>query len=195
MSDLMQKLAISKKIMDKHNETPRGQVQGSVNLNENVNTTYNIPQEVMNQPQQPVVQQSVTMNQPVSVDAIKNSKLPDEIKKLMMENPIVQPQMGGPVLSDEIIEGASRLMGQNGSSQIQQPVQGQSKGQNVLENTDLKQMIRDVVRDTVRDVVKEELQNAGLLSESSQKTNETLSLRVGKHIFDGKVLKIRKVKQ
>lgn len=198
MSDLMQKLAISKKIMDKHNQTPRGQVQGNINLNENANTTYNIPQEVIDQPQQsqqPVVQQSVTMNQPVSVDAIKNSKLPDEIKKLMMENPIAQPQMGGPVLSDEIIEGASRLMGQNGSSQIQQPVQGQSKGQNVLENTDLKQMIRDVVRDTVRDVVKEELQNAGLLSESSQKTNETLSLRVGKHIFDGKVLKIRKVKQ
>lgn len=195
MSDLMQKLAISKQIMDKHKETPRGQSQGNINLNENVNATYNIPQEVMNQPQQPVVQQSVTMNQPVSEDAIKNSKLPDEIKKLMMENPIAQPQMGGPVLSDDIIEGATRLMGQNGNGQIQQPVQGQSKGQNVLENSDLKQMIRDVVRDTVRDVVKEELQNAGLLSESSQKTNETLSLRVGKHIFEGKVLKIKKVKQ
>ena len=35
-------------------------------------------------------------------------------------------------------------------------------------------MIRDVVRDTVRDVVKEELKNSGLLSESAQKTNETL---------------------
>ena len=38
-------------------------------------------------------------------------------------------------------------------------------------------MIRDVVRDTVRDVVKEELLNAGLLSESTQNTNETLSLK------------------
>ena len=56
-------------------------------------------------------------------------------------------------------------------------------------------MIRDVVRDTVRDVVKEELKNAGLLSESAQKTNETLSLRVGKHIFEGKVTKIKKVRQ
>jgi len=55
-------------------------------------------------------------------------------------------------------------------------------------------MIRDVVRDTVRDVVKEELSNAGLLSES-KKTNETLSLRVGNHIFEGKVLKIKKVKK
>ena len=28
MSDLMQKLAMSKKIMDKHNEVPRGQISG-----------------------------------------------------------------------------------------------------------------------------------------------------------------------
>jgi hypothetical protein len=190
MSDLMQKLAISKKIMDKHNETPRGSAQVSLPMNENVNATYNIPQEMINQ--QPVVRQSVTMNQPLSEDAIKNSKLPDEIKRLMLENPISQPQMNGPVLSDEIIEGATRLMGTN---KPQQPLQGQPQGQNVLENTDLKQMIRDVVRDTVRDVVKEELQNAGLLSETSQKTNETLSLRVGKHIFEGKVLRIKKVKE
>ena len=198
MSDLMQKLAVSKKIMEKHNQTPRGQATGNVPMNENVNATYNIPQEVMAQPQQPVqqpvVQQSMTMNQPVSEDAIRNSKLPDEIKRLMMENPIAQPQMGGPVLSDDIIEGAARLMGNNQQQTINEAPQGQSKGQSVPNNSDLKQMIRDVVRDTVRDVVKEELQNAGLLSESSQKTNETLSLRVGKHIFEGKVLKIKKVK-
>jgi len=192
----MQKLAISKKIMDKHNETPRGSAQGTLPMNENVNATYNIPQEMVNQQpqvQQPVVQQSVTMNQPVSEDAIRNSKLPDEIKRLMMENPIAQPQMGGPVLSDDIIEGATRLMGtsKNPINETQRP---NHTTQTNTSNSDLKQMIRDVVRDTVRDVVKEELQSAGLISESSQKTNETLSLRVGKHIFEGKVLKIKKVK-
>jgi hypothetical protein len=56
-------------------------------------------------------------------------------------------------------------------------------------------MIRDTVRDTVRDVVKEELQRAGLISESTQKTNEKLSLRVGKHIFEGNVTKIKKLKE
>jgi len=198
MSDLMQKLAISKKIMDKHNETPRGSAQGTLPMNENVNATYNIPQEMVNQQpqvQQPVVQQSVTMNQPVSEDAIRNSKLPDEIKKLMMENPIAQPQMGGPVLSDDIIEGAARLMSQNGGNTPVTESKPNVPQNTTTNNSDLKQMIRDVVRDTVRDVVKEELQNAGLLSESSQKANETLSLRVGKHIFEGKVLKIKKVKQ
>ena len=196
MSDLMQKLALSKKIMDKHNQTPRGQASGSLPMNESINATYNIPQEMVNQqPQQPVIQQSVTMNQPVSQDAIKNSKLPDEIKNLMMENPIAQPQMGGPILSDDIIEGAARLMGQNRDYTPIVESKPNIQQNTTTNNSDLKQMIRDVVRDTVRDVVKEELQNAGLISESIQKTNETLSLRVGKHVFEGKVLKIRKVKQ
>ena len=198
MSDLMQKLALSKKIMDKHNQTPRGQATGTLPMNESINATYNIPQEMVNQQpqtQQPVIQQSVTMNQPVSQDAIKNSKLPDEIKNLMMENPIAQPQMGGPILSDDIIEGASRLMGQNRDYTPISESKPNIPQNTTTNNSDLKQMIRDVVRDTVRDVVKEELQNAGLISESIQKTNETLSLRVGKHVFEGKVLKIRKVKQ
>ena len=197
MSNLMEKLAISKKIMDKHNEVPRSGMSGDLPMNDNVNATYNIPDSVMEQTQQPIKQpinNTVQMNQPVSEDAIKNSKLPDEIKKLMMENPISQPQMGGPILSDELIEGATRLMGtsKNPINETQRP---NHTTQTKTSNSDLKQMIRDVVRDTVRDVIKEELQSAGLISESSQKTNETLSLRVGKHVFEGKVLKIKKVKQ
>jgi len=185
-NDLMQKLAISKKIMDKHNDVPRGQPSESLPIIENNNAKYNLPQEILEQPK---IQSNVT-TKPINENAVLNSKLPDEIKKLMIENPIVQPQMNGPVLSDEVINGAARLM-------------NTGKGQNILENdsqknnsnSDLKQMIRDVVRDTVRDVVKEELLNSGLLSESTQNTNETLSLRVGKHIFEGKVLKIKKIKQ
>ena len=107
----------------------------------------------------------------------------------MIENPIVQPQMTGPTLSNEIVEGAARLMNKGNSTK--NIVQESSD----TSNNDLKQMIRDVVRDTVRDVVKEELSNAGLISEGSQKTNETLSLRVGKHVFEGRVTKIKKVKQ
>lgn len=198
----MQKLAISKKIMDKHSQSPRTGGSGTLPLPENINATYNIPNDVLQQtqaPTQPKIQQQVNLGQPINEDAITNSKLPDEIKKLMLENPIVQPQMGGPVLSDEIIEGASRLMNNHGVPQIGSL---QNEGNTISTNTssistnnDLKQMIRDVVRDTVRDVVKEELQNAGLLSESTKKTNETLSLRVGNHVFEGKVLKIKKVKK
>ena len=38
MSDLMQKLAMSKKIMEKHNEVPRGQTSGLAMVNQNVLT-------------------------------------------------------------------------------------------------------------------------------------------------------------
>ena len=138
-------------------------------------------------------------NEPVTENAIKNSKLPDAIKRLMLENPIVQPQSNGPALSNDIIEGAARLMKNNSTSQpnesvnTQQPLKEVSSSTSL--NNDLKQMIRDVVRDTVRDVVREELKSSGMVTEGNQKVNETLSLRVGKHVFEGKVLKVKKVKQ
>jgi len=191
MNDLMQKLAISKKIMDKHNDVPRSKNQLPM-VNENVNANYNIPEGIIDTPQQqPKIQETISTKH-INQNAVMNSKLPDEIKKLMIENPIVQPQLNGPTLSDDIIEGAARLMGNQNKNNKEAIINESYKS---TDNSDLKQMIRDVVRDTVRDVVKEELQNAGLLSESTQKTNETLSLRVGKHIFEGRVLKIKKVKQ
>jgi len=199
----MQKLAVSKKIMDKHNGTPRNQGGASLPMSENINATYNVPQDMLQQqvPQQQVPQQPqpISNGEPVSENAIKNSKLPDEIKKLMLENPIVQPQSNGPVLTDELIQGATRLMNNNTPPQTG-PLQNEgntviSNSSTIPNNGDLKQMIRDVVRDTVRDVVREELKSSGIVTEGNQKVNETLSLRVGKHVFEGKVLKVKKVKQ
>ena len=196
----MQKLAVSKKIMDKHNGTPRNQSGGSLPMSENINATYNVPQDMLQQqvPQQQVPQ-STNNGGPVTENAIKNSKLPDDIKKLMLENPIVQPQSNSPALTDDIIQGATRLMNNNTSPQTG-PLQNESNtvtsnSPTIPNNNDLKQMIRDVVRDTVRDVVREELKSSGMVTEGNQKVNETLSLRVGKHVFEGKVLKVKKVKQ
>ena len=200
-SNLMEKLAISKKIMEKHNGTPRTQ-GGSLPMADNSNASYNIPQDMLQQPPQqqpPNIPTPSMSNEPVTENAIKNSKLPDAIKRLMLENPIVQPQSNGPALSNDIIEGAARLMKNNSTSQpnelvnTQQPLKEVSSSTSL--NNDLKQMIRDVVRDTVRDVVREELKSSGMVTEGNQKVNETLSLRVGKHVFEGKVLKVKKVKQ
>ena len=54
-------------------------------------------------------------------------------------------------------------------------------------------MIRDVVRDTVRDVIREELKDAGMLSESTENSNESIQFKVGKHLFIGRVTKIKKL--
>ena len=200
-SNLMEKLAVSKKIMEKHNGTPRTQ-GGSLPMADNYNASYNIPQDMLQQPpqqQQPNIPTPSMSNEPVTENAIKNSKLPDAIKRLMLENPITQPQSNGPTLSNDIIEGAARLMKNNSTPQpnelvnTKQPLKEVSSSTSL--NNDLKQMIRDVVRDTVRDVVREELKSSGMVTEGNQKVNETLSLRVGKHVFEGKVLKVKKVKQ
>lgn len=192
--DLMQKLALSKKIMDVHNNIPRSGAQGTTPNTpkvENFNVpqaNYNIPQDVMTESQSQPVKQLQTPNE----NQVLNSKLPDEIKKLMIENPIHQPTImqSSDFLSDDIIEGATKLMGTK-KKNVQES-QGQYQRQSVLENSDLKQMIRDVVRDTVRDVVREELKSAGFISESESKTNERLQFKVGKHIFEGIVTKIKK---
>ena len=178
----MEKLMKSKAIMDLHKEMPRGGGQGtslpSIELQnfQNIDAKYNIPQEYMSENSSPrVTKQPGTP----TVDAIKNSKLPEEIKKLMIEHPIQQmPMSQGPTLSNELVEKASRLMKeskQNSSS---------SQTQNVnIPN------IEKMVENAVRKVLKEE----GLLSESQEKTNEIFSFKVGKHIFEGKVTKIKKL--
>jgi len=124
-----------------------------------------------------------------TVDAIKNSKLPDEIKKLMMEHPIAQPQQSNPTLSNDLIERASRLMKENSgqyvpdSAKPKQQTQTQPSG-----NLDYK-----VLQKMINEAVNKALKENGLIAESSEKTNELFSFKVGKHIFEGKVTKIKKL--
>ena len=200
MSDLMQKLAISKKIMDVHNNIQRGTATPSMPMVESFDTpaaSYNIPQEYLSevQTQKPTFDPS----QPLDEDRIKNSKLPDEIKKLMIEQPIIQPSSmgGGSVISDEIIEGAQRLMnmGQPQKNQSTQTTKNTTTTSSSNMNlSEMKSMIRDVVRDTVRDVIREELQEAGMLVESTSKSNDTIQFKVGNHLFNGKVTQVKKIK-
>lgn len=195
MNDLMQKLMVSKQIMDRHNQMPRGQNGvGDYNtqINEDVSSPqqynetpipakYNIPQEFLQST--PTVRSSQT---PITEDRIMNSKLPDAIKKLMMEHPIQQPQSYQPTLSNDIIEKAARLMGEN--KQITQSSQNVNTKQ-IQPNYGLSASdIKKIVRETVEEVLTEN----GLMVESAQKTNEIMVIKVGKHIFEGKISKIKK---
>jgi hypothetical protein len=105
----------------------------------------------------------------------------------MIENPInaANPLMGGgPVLSDELIEAATKLMGTNKPQQAQS-VQRQPQGQNVPD-TDLRQMMKEVVREVLKE--------NGLITESTSNTNEVMVIKVGQHIFEGKISKVKKLK-
>ena len=118
----------------------------------------------------------------------------------MIEQPIVQPSSmnGGSVISNDIIEGAQRLMGMNSNTTTTQPESSKNsttkQPSSNFNMNEMKSMIRDVVRDTVIDVIREELKDAGMLVESTSKSNDTIQFKVGNHLFVGKVTTVKKLK-
>jgi hypothetical protein len=201
MDQLMSKLVNAKAIMNAMDSKPNSSQgrfpQESIQQFNAPNAKYNIPQEFL--------QESPSVNQPYlssipkentkpvgvpTVDAIKNSKLPDEIKRLMMEHPIAQQQQQSPTLSNDLIEKATRLMNQNNSGYVPdssklKPVQQQFSTSSQIDYKLIKKMISEAVN--------EALTENGLLVESTEKSNEQFTFKVGKHIFEGKVTKIKKL--
>lgn len=189
MDKLLEKLMVSKKIMDKHNEIKRGESLPSIGPEFEVPMAkYNISEELLQGGgEQPTNPNMVKMPTVPTVDAIKNSKLPDEIKKLMMEHPIEKPDTNRVTISNELVEKASRLMKTNQSNNYT-PERAEPKKQTTssIDNSTMKSMIKEAV--------KEVLGEYGLLTESEERTNEMFNFRVGRHLFEGKVTKIKKLK-
>ena len=190
--DLMQRLAVSRKIMEKTEQIKRGDVinvNPSVQNFEPVNGTYNLPEEFLAEQQAPQPRYS---DEVPTQDRILNSKLPDEIKKLMLEHPIEKPSMGvatNTTISNELVEKATRLMNTKANGDLikenkTRPVQQQTQPTSINAN-----QIKSIVRETMEEVLREN----GLLTESSIDSNELFKFRVGEHIFEGKVMKIKKV--
>ena len=190
--DFIKKLMVSKQIMDKHKEIPRSGQGGLTHINESsistpelysaepVPASYNIPQEFLQG------ESRVNTTAPVvTEDKIIKSKLPDAIKKLMIEHPIEKPQQHSPTLSNDLIERAARLMNEN-KEVVQQSNKVNTKPttQN-LNNSDLKRMMRE----TIEEVLKEN----GLIVESTSKSQDLFTFKVGKHLFEGKISKIKKL--
>ena len=195
-NDLMQKLLISKKIMDKHNDMGRNTNQGlSSPMLENfepVNAKYNLPNDILTE-SQPIRR---TNSEAPTEDRILNSKLPEEIKRLMLEYPIQQPSSmnGSSILSDDLVEKASRLMNVDASGKNTKNTQTKKVVEETVDRrqsssqpntSDLKKMLREVVTEV--------LSENGLLTESEKNSNEVFKFRVGQHIFEGKLTKIKKI--
>jgi len=190
-NDLMQKLMVAKKIMDAADQKPRGNASPSVlsaPMVESFNSmpaTYNIPQEILGEQK---VETPVSSG-PVTKDKILNSRLPDEIKKLMIEHPIEQPKQfnNASALTDEMVEKAARLMHTDAKGNIKQPI----KKQAVQESSSVDMSsLKQVIRETIEEVLSEN----GLMVESTQKAKEQISFKVGQHIFEGTVTRIKKIK-
>ena len=195
--ELMQKLVMSKAIMDKSDvKKMDGRRSMPQQFDEDYeysqpSVKYNIPQEYLSE--QTPIQQQYTSNptKPVglpTVEAIKNSKLPDEIKRLMMEHPIAQPQQQTTTLSNELIEKAARLMKDNKSGYVPESAKTTKKIVEQSEGINYGK-IQKMIESAVNNALKEN----GLLVESTERANEVFTFKVGKHIFEGKVTKIKKI--
>lgn len=201
MEQLMDKLKKAKAIMDKTDSVgsspsrdyPRSREMDNFDIPA---AKYNIPSEFLSEaPQKNNNLEPRVNTKPVgqpSVDAIKNSRLPDEIKKLMIEHPIAQPQQSQVTLSDDLIKKASALMKNEGSyspdlsnqkSNVTESSVKQTGGQ--INYKLIKQMIEEAVTNALRE--------NGLLVETTERSNEVFSFKVGKHMFEGKVTKIKKL--
>ena len=183
-NDLMKKLVQAKKVMNKVDggDYERGHVNESLLLSSPEDAMNNT--EYQSNPTRP-------MGSP-SIDRIKNSKLPDAIKKAMIESPI--QQMNQISLNDtldmDFIKGAKRLMEQEGvatrpSAQPKQTIVNNS-------SVDMK-AIAVIIENTVRKVMDEKLTQI-LSAQQTQSINENLVLKVGDSIFRGKITGVNKAK-
>lgn len=197
--DLMQKLVLSKAIMDKADVVKSSGGRNMNYMNEDIEyetpqAKYNIPQEYlgqesMNESMRSFSNPTRAVGTP-TVDAIKNSKLPDEIKRLMIEHPIAQPQTAtNPLLSNELVERATKLMGTNNPKQISEKSKQTRKG--VTESSD--SIDYGKIQKMIELAVNKALKDNGMIAESTEKSNESFQFKVGKHIFEGKVTKIKKI--
>ena len=164
-NDLIQKLMISKKIMDKHKEMPRGNASeidismASTPELQSFNTpaaSYNIPSEFLSEQQ---IARPVNNNPgPITEEKIKNSKLPDEIKRLMLEHPISQPQQSSPTLSDDLVAKATRLMG----TEKQKVTEGKKTTGPLPKHIESPSIDKNEIASIVRENVEEVLRENGL---------------------------------
>lgn len=181
-NDLMQRLVQAKKVL---NKVENGDYEKG-NVNEDILRSN--PEELMSngnsapirQPQQPNLQK------------IQESKLPEAIKRAMIENPI--PQIS---LSDSLdlnfVEKTKRLMENEGVATKKSSPQRSSQ----VDSSDLvKQLtpiIENIVRKTVVEILDSKL-NQILTAQQTMSINENLVLKVGDSVFKGKITGVNKSK-
>ena len=186
-NDLMTKLAKASKVMQK--------VEGGNFTRGNVNESmfsdgYDDGGYTQQSTPQPQLQQNQYSTPDFDVSKIQNSKLPDAIKKAMMENPIPQISLND-TLDMDFVKGAKRLMEQEGvgpKSTQQKQSTNTSSGGNIDMNA-----IALMIENTVRKVMDEKL-NQILTASTTSTINENLVLKVGDSIFKGKITGVNKAK-
>ena len=195
MTTLQQSLINAKKVMNKVDDGNFS--KGNVNLSQaNITDSSGLmsqpPQQSMSQ-SLPTVdmssgRQDLSPKANLTEDRINKSKLPEAIKKAMIENPIPDiPFNGGGVgLSEEFLSGVQQQMSKQGLSspspqQIPQP--STTKSTKKITSKNLKSIIKESVKELLNETI-------GLKKDA----NENFQFRVGDKIFYGKITSSKTVK-
>ena len=189
----------------------------------NVNESQLLTAQQMAQKQGNAAPKAPTLNMKphsnITEEKIKSSGLPENIKKIMIENPIPDFSLNSvDRLSDDFIENvASKMNDQNytvngmrstSNSQIKtktssEPLSNNSLGidipspnskqQTISENKKVKKNdFKTLVKETIREVLDELLEEKSKeLFLESKNVKDTLQIKVGKSVFYGKINKIK----
>lgn len=172
-NELMHKLVNAKKIMNKV-DSGNFERRREQSYNDTDSNTYD--DNYLNEYNQT---QNLTSPPLVNEERIQNSKLPKEIKDLMISNPIIQPNVN--VNNTSMFDGAKKLMEREGLTKSKKPL-----NENVS-NTDYKKLA-NIIEDIVRKVFDEKLNE--LSNVKGITINENLAIKVGDSIFSGKITKV-----
>lgn len=129
-------------------------------------------------------------DQKVDLERIKKSNLPDNIKQLMIENPIEQVNPMANDLPSDFINEVSKKM----SEQNQYGPGAQQRPQNFSQNNanfnppDLKRIIKESVKEVLDEMLGDTIQNLN----ESKNIKENLAIKVGDTLFTGKITKVKK---
>jgi len=181
-NSLMQKLVMAKKVMNKveNGDFERGHV--------NEDIIRSNPEDVVpSVPNTPPANTQPKMN----VNKIMESKLPESIKRAMIENPIPQISLTDS-LDLNFVEKTKKLMEAEGVSMKSKSKSAQVPSSNVNVEQ-LKPIIENIVRKTVTEILDAKL-NQILTAQQTLSINENLVLKVGDSVFKGKITGVNKSK-
>jgi hypothetical protein len=184
-NDLMQRLVQAKKVLNKveTGDFEKGNVNEEI-LRSNPEDIQDVPNNTIRQPQTPNIQK------------IQDSKLPDAIKRAMIENPIPQISLNDS-LDLNFIEKTKKLMESEGVATKKTTQSSKSSTSPQVNSSDLvKQLtpiIENIVRKTVMEIMDTKL-NQILTAQQTLSINENLVLKVGDSVFKGKITGVNKSK-
>ena len=191
---LQEKLIQAKAVMNKVDGMPSNNKDRLVESNPNLPPiSNNFNTESINN----VIQSNTSVSTPkITEEKVKNSNLPDAIKKLMIDHPIPEVSFGN-TIPESLIEGAAekmkKLSGIEPTSKTytsqKKPNTSQPKTQKLTQSS-LKNLIRETIKESLDELIDERITERIV---ESNGLNESIKLVVGNTIFEGKILTTKKI--